>query len=115
LLRRLWALRPLSTLGLLAARTLPSARTLRRPGPALFFFPRRRSCSLLEFLDLLFHETPGLGLASAQELVVAAVGAAPPAFGVGLSTLGTENAFWERHRESARIVHFDPRDKDLAW
>jgi hypothetical protein len=101
----------LRPLGLLTARLLTAAAltggTLRRAGPSIAF-GARFPCPLLELCELLFHETTALRVAPRLAFVETAIWTPLPPFRVGLAAGGTENAFWERHRESARIVHFDP-------
>jgi hypothetical protein len=113
LLRLNVALRPL--LGLLRL-----SGSLASPGPLLagaasvplFLLTLRPPAStdaLLELLHLLQHEALRLRVLLRANLVVAAIGAAPPTFGIGLPASRTDNAPGQRHR--ARIVHFGSRRK----
>jgi len=81
-------------------------------GAPIFF--ARRALALLELGDLAGHELPRLRILPAAQLVVAAVGAAAPPLGVRPFARATEDAFGQRHRESARIVHFGPMPSDDA-
>lgn len=95
---------------------LPAALwTLAAAGAAsASFFPLRRRLAgpLLELADLLLHEAAGLLVLFRAQLVVPAIGAALPPLGVSLFAGRTGDAFGQRHRESARIVHFAPMDED---
>jgi hypothetical protein len=56
------------------------------------------SCALLVLANLLLHEPPRLLIQLRADLVVAAVRAALPSFGIGLLTAGAEDGFREWHR-----------------
>jgi hypothetical protein len=64
--------------------------------------------ALLELADLLLHVAARLRVLPGSQLAVAAVGAPLPSFGVGSLAACAEDGFRERHRKSARIVHFGP-------
>ena len=118
LLGALLALLAALGVGLLSAlRALPFA--LFRPpiplsGPralalaALVTTPSRRAGLLLPLAQFLLHEAPLLRLGARTRLVVSAVGAALPAFGISLFAVRADDALRERHAKSARIVHFAP-------
>jgi hypothetical protein len=103
----------LRPLGFLTARLLSapalSGSALRRAGATLVLPPGPRS--LLKLSELLFHEAPALGVALGLTLVEPAIRTPFPPLGVHLAAGRTENTFWKRHRESARIVHFALRDR----
>jgi len=108
-------LRLLRTLRLLLLWPLPVALALAL---ALLlrarFLPRGLPGPLLEVADLLVHVAAGLVVLFDAELVVPAVRAAFPPLGIRFLTGTAEDAFWQRHRESARIVHFAPWTKTGA-
>jgi len=70
--------------------------------------------ALLELRDLAGHELARLHVLAGARLVVPAVGAAPPPLRVCPLARGAKNAFRQRHRESARIVHFGRMAADAA-
>ncbi|HEV7768706.1 MAG TPA: hypothetical protein VGQ76_27180 [Thermoanaerobaculia bacterium] len=98
--------RPRSTsrlLLLLLLRTLSVALALLRTfrsATATFFVAARlaRACALLVLADLLLHETARLLVEFRAKLVVTAVGAALPSFGIGSFATGAEDGFREWHR-----------------
>ncbi|HUP60855.1 MAG TPA: hypothetical protein VNA69_10595 [Thermoanaerobaculia bacterium] len=94
LLRTLWPLR---------SSAAPAALLARR---AFFFARRSFPGALLELAHFFVHEAPRLRLLFPAQLVMAAVGAALPTFGIRFPARAAEDAFWKRHRKSARIVHF---------
>jgi hypothetical protein len=104
LLRLLGLLLLLTALALAASGTLTALALLRTA--ATLFLERSLARPLLELADLLIHVAARLVLRLEADFVMPAVRAASPAFRVGLFTGGAGDAFWERHRESARIVHF---------
>lgn len=65
----------------------------------------RGSGLLLELAELAVHVPAGLVLLPVAELVIAAVRAAFPTFRICLFAGAADDAFWEGHCESARIVH----------
>jgi 6-pyruvoyltetrahydropterin/6-carboxytetrahydropterin synthase len=73
-----------------------------------------RALLLLELRDLAGHELARLRVLLHAGLVMAAIGAATPPLGVRLGALSANDAFRQRHRESARIVHFAPMPSDDA-
>jgi 6-pyruvoyltetrahydropterin/6-carboxytetrahydropterin synthase len=73
-----------------------------------------RALLLLELRDLAGHELARLRVLPHAGLVMSAIRAAPPPLGVRLVALSANNAFRQRHRESARIVHFAPMPSDDA-
>lgn len=105
----LFLLRPLVLL-----RRLPSpAAALWLPQPLAPFGPlgARPICArlagpLLELANLLLHEPLRLLILLRPQRVVSAVGATDPAFWVRVVAGRAEDAFRERHRRTARIVHF---------
>jgi hypothetical protein len=77
------------------------AGTLRPAGTgaALFLASWFRGSGLLfELADLLLHEPPRLLVEFRADLVVTAVGAALPSFGIGSFTAGAKDGLRERHR-----------------
>jgi hypothetical protein len=54
--------------------------------------------ALLVLADLFLHEPPRLLIQFQADLVVAAVRATLPSFGIGLFATGAEDGFRERHR-----------------
>jgi len=110
LLLRLLSARLLSALLLLrAARSLLAAAAA---GAALLFF--LSAVTLLELGDIASHELARLHVLPVARLVVAAVRAAAPPLGVRPFARGADDTFRQRHRESARIVHFGPMPSDDA-
>ena len=95
--------------GLVASRPLPLA--LAR---LLGVLAGRTTGALLELADFLVHEPLRLALEFQAHFIVPAVWATLPSFRIGFLAGGTENAFRERHRETARIVHFGPWTKPGA-
>jgi 6-pyruvoyltetrahydropterin/6-carboxytetrahydropterin synthase len=81
-------------------------------GAALLF--SLRALALLELGHLARQELSGLRLLPAAQLVMAAIRASAPPFRVRPFARGAENAFRQRHRESARIVHFGSMPPDDA-
>jgi len=110
LLLRLLSARLLSARLLLrAARPLLAAAAA---GAALLFF--LSAVALLELGDFARHELARLHVLPVARLVVAAVRAAAPPLGVRPFARGADDTFRQRHRESARIVHFGPMPSDDA-
>jgi len=110
LLLRLLSARLLSALLLLrAARPLLAAAAA---GAALLFL--LSAVALLELGDFAGHELARLHVLPVARLVVAAVRAAAPPLGVRPFARGADDTFRQRHRESARIVHFGPMPSDDA-
>jgi hypothetical protein len=70
------------------------------------FFLARLAGALLELTDLLFHVAARLLVLLRTDLVVAAVRTAFPAFRIRLFATCAGDGFRQRHRKSARIVHF---------
>jgi hypothetical protein len=103
LLLLLLLLRTLRTSGALIASAL-ARRPLSRRTPLFLalFLPR----PLLELLHLPLHELALLGVLPGPQFVVAAVGAALPPFRIAFFARGANDGFRQRHRKSARIVHF---------
>jgi 6-pyruvoyltetrahydropterin/6-carboxytetrahydropterin synthase len=119
--RRMRAARLLRAASLLRSSALlrPAAllRALRTPllstataGAALLF--PLDTLALFELGDLARHELARLRVLPRAELVVAAIGTAAPPLGVRLLARGAHDAFGQRHRKSARIVHFGPMPTD---
>lgn len=119
LLRRPRLLRTLPLLLLLGTPAIASAwlllavaatRTAALTSAALLacgtLFLARLAGALLELTDLLLHEPARLVVLLRAQFVMAAVRAALPAFRVGLPAACTGDGFRQRHRKSARIVHF---------
>jgi len=86
---------------------LPLLLLVRLLTRALLVLLPRLAGALLELADLSVHEFTSLAVLTGPELVVAAIGAAFPTFRIALFARAADDAFWEGHRESARIVHFD--------
>lgn len=88
-------------------RFLPAALVARGPlrgrGPALVF-PADPG-ALLELLHLAVEEAAALRLTPDFDVAEAAVRTPFPALGICLLAARAEDAFWQGHRESARIVH----------
>jgi hypothetical protein len=85
-----------------AALLLAIAAALFLPGPAAL------AGALLELPDFLLHVAARLRVLAGAQLVVTAVRTAPPPLGVSALAARAEYGFRERHRKSARIVHFAP-------
>lgn len=64
--------------------------------------------ALFELLHLPVDEAPRLRVPLLLDLAETTVGTALPSFRVGLFAARAEDAFRQRHRESARIVHSAP-------
>jgi hypothetical protein len=75
---------------------------------AALILPRSLPGALLELAHLLLHVAASLRVLLRAELVVTAVRAALPALGIGTFAARAKDGFWQRHRKSARIVHFGP-------
>jgi uncharacterized protein (TIGR03382 family) len=86
-----WTILLLGLLLLLRRASLLTARL----GARRLSFSRKL---LLELLHLLLHELARRRFLSRADLVVPAVGAAPPTFGVRLFAGRAEDALRERHR-----------------
>jgi hypothetical protein len=87
---------------LLALRVASAAAAFRLVAiAAAFLFPRAAGLAgaLLELADLLLHVAACLGILPGAQLVMTAVGAAPPSLGIGALAAGTQNGFWKRHRK----------------
>ncbi len=100
---------PVTAALLLALLLTPAASTPRLVAIAtalLFAGAARFAGPLLELADLLLHIAARLRVLAGAQLVVAAVGAATPSLGISSLAARAENGFRERHRKSARIVHF---------
>lgn len=91
-------------LAIAASRTAAWTSAALLAGGTLFL--ARLAGALLEFTDLLLHEPSRLLVLFRAQLVMAAVGAALPAFRVGFPAPCAGDGFRQRHRKSARIVHF---------
>jgi len=96
----------------LLLRTLRTALAAASAGTALLF--RLRAVALLELGDFARHEPASLRLLLVARLVVTAIRAAAPPLGVRPFAGGADDTFRQRHRESARIVHFGPMPPDDA-
>jgi hypothetical protein len=105
-LLRLLGLLLLTALALAASGTLTALAPRLLAAAATLLLARSFARPLLELADLLVHVAARLVLRLEADLVMPAVRAALPAFRVGLLAGGAGDAFWQRHRESARIVHF---------
>jgi hypothetical protein len=113
LLRRRAARLLLSALPLAIALALLLARLLRTFSAAARPFVARRTLfawgdagSLLELAHFLVHVPPGLLFLAVAQLVMPAIRAALPSLGIGAFAGRAKDAFRQRHRKSARIVHF---------
>jgi hypothetical protein len=92
---------------LLALLLPPAASAARLIATALLFAGAARLAGpLFELADLLLHVPARLRVLAGAQFVVAAVGTAPPSLGISSLAIRAENGFRERHRKSARIVHF---------
>jgi 6-pyruvoyltetrahydropterin/6-carboxytetrahydropterin synthase len=100
----------LRTAASLLLRTLRTALTAASAWAAILF--RFRAMAILELGHFARHELASLRLLLVARLVVAAIGAAAPPLGVRPFTGGADDTFRQRHRESARIVHFGPMPSD---
>jgi hypothetical protein len=67
---------------------------------------------LLELLHLSLHELPRLRVLLRAQLVVAAVRAAFPAFGIALFARGANNTFGQRHRNRRALYTSGPMPAD---
>jgi len=98
------ALRPVAPLrvgalarGALPLRTLPVG-TLTLGARSAVVLAARLAGALLVLADFFLHEPPRLLIQFRADLVVAAVRATLPSFGIGLFATGAEDRLGERHR-----------------
>jgi hypothetical protein len=100
----------LSALGVLAAfRTAVALAGTGAFALAAFFALRLRGAgTLLPLPQFLLHETAPLRLGASTRLIESAVRAALPTFRISLLAMRADDALWQRHSKSARIVHFAP-------
>jgi len=106
----------LSALGVLASfgTAIALAGTGAVALAALVALRLRSAGALLPLPQFLLHEAAPLRLGARTCLIESAVRAALPTFRISLLAMRADDALWQRHSKSARIVHFAPCPTTLA-